>query len=77
MEFSGQLHVSAALLPRKQPPAPTEKKARWGPKDGGEQKIFLAPPGIEPQLLGNPTHSCYYNDRVIAVLSFPRQKELS
>ena len=32
MEKSGQPHASAALLTRKEPPAPIEKEARWAPE---------------------------------------------
>jgi hypothetical protein len=32
MEVSGQLHVSAALLLRKEPPVPTGYEAGWDPE---------------------------------------------
>jgi len=45
MEVSSQLHGTTVLLPRKVPPAPREKKAKWAPEPfrvTWERKISLA-----------------------------------
>jgi hypothetical protein len=51
MEVSGQLHAPAALLPRKDPWYPLDRRL-GGPQSrsgrGGEEKNSKPPPEIEP-----------------------------
>jgi len=48
MEMSGQLHSSAALLPRKEYPVPIAEEGWWAPSRSGrvdeEKKYHRCPP---------------------------------
>jgi hypothetical protein len=64
MEISGQLHATAALHPREEPPGHVEDEAGWVPEPAWrirrrEKKKTLASLGIQTPGLSTPQPSYY------------------